>query len=74
MLVTLLGEVALSYLDVRTAQSRLDFAEANLETQNEPADITRWRSEAGLATALEVEQANAIYEQTRAAIPTLESS
>ena len=31
VLVTLLGDVALSYVDVRTAQSRLTFAERNLE-------------------------------------------
>jgi len=74
VLVTLLGDVALSYLDVRTAQSRLDYAQRNLETQRELTDITRWQSEAGLATALEVEQANSSYEQTRAAIPTLEST
>jgi NodT family efflux transporter outer membrane factor (OMF) lipoprotein len=74
VLVTLLGDVALSYLDVRTAQSRLDYAQRNLETQHELTDITRWQSEAGLATALEVEQANSSYEQTRAAIPTLEST
>lgn len=73
-LVTLLGDVALSYTDVRTAQSRLTFAERNLESQNEVLDITRWRAEAGLATVLDVEQANTSYEQTRAQIPSLESS
>ena len=30
-------------------------------------DITRWRADAGLATSLDVEQANTSYEQTRAA-------
>jgi NodT family efflux transporter outer membrane factor (OMF) lipoprotein len=74
VLVTLLGDVALSYIDVRTAQSRLATAERNLETQRELLDITRWQSEAGLATALEVEQANSSYEQTRAQLPTVEST
>jgi NodT family efflux transporter outer membrane factor (OMF) lipoprotein len=73
-LVTLLGDVALSYVDVRTSQSRLTFAERNLQSQNEVLDITRWRSEAGLATVLDVEQANTSYEQTRAQIPSLEST
>lgn len=74
VLVILLGDVALSYVGVRTAQSRLDFAERNLESQREALDITRWRAEAGLTTVLDVEQANSSYEQTRAQIPTLESS
>lgn len=73
-LVILLGDVALSYVGVRTAQSRLDFAERNLESQREALDITRWRAESGLTTVLDVEQANSSYEQTRAQIPQLESS
>lgn len=74
VLVVLLGDVALSYVGVRTAQSRLDFAERNLESQREALDITRWRAEAGLTTVLDVEQANTSYEQTRAQIPSLESN
>jgi NodT family efflux transporter outer membrane factor (OMF) lipoprotein len=74
VLVTLLGDVALSYIDLRTSQSRLATAERNLETQRELLDITRWQAEAGLATALEVEQANSSYEQTRAQIPSVESA
>jgi NodT family efflux transporter outer membrane factor (OMF) lipoprotein len=73
VLVTLLGDVALSYVDVRTAQSRLTFAEKNLEAQSGVLDITRWREAAGLATVLDVEQARTSYEQTRAQIPSLES-
>ena len=41
VLVTLLGDVALSYVDVRTAQSRLTFAEKNLEAQRGVLDITQ---------------------------------
>ncbi|HKU14849.1 MAG TPA: efflux transporter outer membrane subunit [Steroidobacteraceae bacterium] len=74
VLVTLLGDVALSYVDLRTAQSRLTFAEKNLEAQSGVLDITRWRSDAGLATVLDVEQAKSSYEQTRASIPSLQSS
>lgn len=74
VLVTLLGDVALSYVDVRTAQTRLTYAERNLEAQSELLDITRWREGAGLGTVLEIEQAKSSYEQTRAAIPSLQSS
>lgn len=74
VLVTLLGDVALSYLDVRTTQARLEFARRNLAAQRETLDIARWRGEAGLATALDVEQARSSFEQTRAQIPALESA
>jgi len=74
VLVTLLGDVALSYVDVRTAQSRLTFAEKNLESQRGTLDITHWRAVAGLATALDEEQAQSNYQQTRAAIPVLQTN
>ncbi len=74
VLVTLLGDVALSYVNVRTSQSRLTYAERNLESQSEVVDITTWRSEAGLASVLDVEQARTSYAQTLAALPLLESN
>lgn len=74
VLITLLGDVALSYVNVRTTQARLAFAERNLESQRELVDITRWRAEAGLATVLDVEQARSSFAQTLAQIPSLESA
>ncbi|HEY8537416.1 MAG TPA: efflux transporter outer membrane subunit [Steroidobacteraceae bacterium] len=73
-LITLLGDVALGYVNVRTTQSRLAFAERNLELQRALLDITQWRAEAGLATVLDVEQARTSYSQTLAQIPSLQSS
>lgn len=73
-LITLIGDVALGYVNVRTTQARLSFAERNIEAQREVVDITRWRAEAGLATALDLEQARSSYSQTLAQIPSLESS
>lgn len=73
-LVTLLGDVALNYTTLRASQSRLAFAERNLAAQAELLEITRWRAEAGLATALDLEQAQSSYDQTRAQIPSLESA
>jgi len=74
VLITLLGDVTLSYVNVRTTQSRLAFAERNLESQRELVEITGWRADAGLATVLDVEQARANYAQTLAQIPSLESA
>ena len=74
VLVVLLADVALSYVEVRTTQSRLTFAERNLASQKDVLDIAGWRVDAGLATVLDVEQAKASYAQTRAQIPALESN
>lgn len=73
-LITLLGDVAVGYVNVRTTQSRLTYAERSLKAQSDVLDITGWRAEAGLATELDVEQAKANYAQTRAQIPSLESN
>ncbi|HEY5807058.1 MAG TPA: efflux transporter outer membrane subunit [Povalibacter sp.] len=74
VLVTLLGDVALSYVTVRTTQSRLNYAERNLESQREVVNITDWRAQSGLATVLDVEQAKSSYSTTLAALPLLESN
>lgn len=72
--VSLTAEVALNYVEVRSYQQRLAIARENLNSQSETLEITQWRAQAGLATALDVEQARTTREQTRATIPSLESS
>ncbi len=59
--------------DLRAFQTRLAIARANLDSQTETLQITRWRAEAGLASALDVEQARSNREATRAQIPTLDT-
>jgi NodT family efflux transporter outer membrane factor (OMF) lipoprotein len=71
VLVSLLAEVALNYVEVRSYQTRLSLTEANLAAQGETHDIARWRCEAGLTTQLDVDQAKLSLEQTRSEIPTL---
>lgn len=72
--VSLAAEVALNYVELRSAQSRLMIARDNLATQTETLQITDWRSQAGLATALDVEQARTNRDQTQATIPTLDTN
>ncbi len=74
VLISLLSEVALNYVELRTNQARLAIAEQNLDAQQETYDIARWRFEAGLVTELDVEQARYNLEQTRAQIPTLQTA
>lgn len=68
------GEVALDYLALRGTQARLAIANANLTAQQETLQIARWRAQAGLATALDVSQAETSALQTLAGIPTLQAS
>jgi outer membrane protein TolC len=72
--VLLVAEVTLNYVQVRAFQSRLAIARANLESQAETFQLTDWRAQAGLVGALDVEQARVNLEQTRAQIPSLETS
>lgn len=73
ILVSLIGEVALNYIETRLFQNRLLIAKSNLAVQTETYDITRWRYEAGLTTQLDVEQAGYNMEETRSQIPTLQT-
>lgn len=72
--VTLLSEVALNYIDVRSYQARLAVAEANLASQTETYQITSWRAQAGLTDELAIQQASYNLENTRSQIPTLKTA
>jgi len=71
--VTLTAEVALNYIDLRAFQTRLEVARRNLEAQTDIRQLTDWRAQAGLLSALESEQARTVLERTRAQIPSLEA-
>ena len=71
VLVSLLAEVAVNYLDVRTYQARLAVAEANLAAQEATFDLTWFRFEAGLSPELAVQQARTNLARTRSQIPPL---
>ena len=68
------AEIALDYITLRNAQARLAIANKNLASQLETLEITQWRTQAGLVSSLDAEQAKTSAEQTRASIPPLETS
>jgi NodT family efflux transporter outer membrane factor (OMF) lipoprotein len=70
-LVTLVGDVATDYVQLRTYQARLDYARRNVEIQQGTLRIAQARLKAGKATALDVKQARSSLEQTEASIPPL---
>jgi NodT family efflux transporter outer membrane factor (OMF) lipoprotein len=74
VLVSLLAEVALNYIELRSYQSQLLVAESNLKSQEETYNITKWRYQAGLTTGLDMENAEKNLEQTRSQIPSLKSA
>lgn len=72
--VSLVAEVARNYVEVRTLQTRLGIAQDNLASQSETLQLTDWRAQAGLVSSQDVEQARSNREQTRAQIPSLDTS
>ena len=73
VMVSLVAEVALDYIDVRSTQQRLEIGRSNVSLQEQTLDLTRLRQQAGLGTDLEVQQALANVETTRAQIASLEA-
>ena len=74
VLVTLLGDVATYYVQLRTFQQRIEYAQANVRLQRETLKIVEARFKAGTTTKLDVAQAKSTLEQTEAQIPELEIS
>jgi NodT family efflux transporter outer membrane factor (OMF) lipoprotein len=73
-LVTLAGDVATSYIQIRTYQERIAYARRNVEIQRGTLSLAEARQRDGRATALDVKQARASLAQTEASIPPLKIS
>lgn len=73
LLVSLLAEVALNYVEVRTYQARLDVSHANINAQREIYTLNASRYQAGIIGELAVQESLRILESSRALIPALES-
>jgi outer membrane protein, multidrug efflux system len=72
VLVALLGDVGRYYADLRGTQLRLEIARKNIEIEQDIVALTKGRTEAGLGTGFEVEQAQAQLDSVEAAVPPLE--
>ncbi len=71
VLVTLLGDVATSYIGIRTLQQQIEIARENVVKQRKALAIARDRFHGGTATGLDVFQAENVLAQTEATIPQL---
>jgi NodT family efflux transporter outer membrane factor (OMF) lipoprotein len=74
VLVTLLGDVASNYVNIRTIEQRIQYAKRNVEIQRETLNIVEGRFKAGTTNELDVVQARSTLEQTEAAIIEFEIS
>lgn len=73
-LLTLLGDVAQNYLDLRANQEQLRITRRNVEAQQQTAEVTKERYRLGLTSYLDAAQAEAQKKSTEANIPTYEVS
>lgn len=72
--VTVIGEVAMTYCELRGAQRSLEFALKNLAAQRETLDVTTQRYGAGFVGGLDVANARAQVATTESRIPSIEAS
>jgi NodT family efflux transporter outer membrane factor (OMF) lipoprotein len=71
VLVTLLGQVATAYTQMRITEQRIKYAQENVKLQGETLTIVEARFKRGTTTKLDVAQARSTLEQTQASIPEL---
>jgi NodT family efflux transporter outer membrane factor (OMF) lipoprotein len=72
VLVSLCADVARAYIELRGAQLRKDVTGRSLATQQELYDLTRQRRAVGMTTELDVANAGAQLDSTRAQLPSLD--
>jgi len=72
--VTLASEVALDYIQVRSAQEQIAIAQTNLASEVHTAEVTRQKMAAGFDSGLDEANADAQVASTAASIPPLETS
>lgn len=71
--VLLVAETASTYIQLRSAEERLAFARTNVELQRKTVQLVRARVDQGVASMLDLHQANAILATTESMIPMLET-
>jgi len=73
VMVTLVSEVALAYVDLRTTQARIQIAHDNVKQQEDSTRLAEERFQAGATSELDPTQVKTLLAQTRAEIPSLEA-
>jgi len=73
VLVSLLAEIAINYIGIRTAQDELDVARRNADLQRSSFKIATLRAQHGAVTDVDPAQAATLLHATEAQIPTFEA-
>ncbi len=71
VMISLYAQVASTYINVRTLQARLKTALENIRSQKEILELTKSRFKHGLATDLDVAQAEQVLANTKSEVPPL---
>ncbi len=72
VLVTLTGDVALTYTTIRTLEQRLAYLRENVAIQQQGLEIAETRFEFGATSELDVAQSRSLLRSTEAVIPLLQ--
>lgn len=72
VVVTLVADVAATYVDIRTLQTRLDLVKRNVENQRKTYELTELRFRGELASDIDVQQAKSNLARTESFVPNLE--
>jgi NodT family efflux transporter outer membrane factor (OMF) lipoprotein len=73
VLVVLISDVAATYVEIRTLEQRLRYAEANVRNQTGSMRIAEVKEQEGVSNRLDVAQAITNIAQTEAAIPQFQA-
>jgi NodT family efflux transporter outer membrane factor (OMF) lipoprotein len=71
VMATLLGDVATTYIGIRTLQTQIEIARENIVRQKKALAIATAKYQGGTATKLDVYQAQNVLAQTESTIPQL---
>lgn len=72
VLISLIAEVAAAYVDMRTFQQRITFAEDNVKIQSDTLRLVKLRKEEGEDQDLDVQLATSNLENVKSTIPVLQ--
>ncbi|MGO9454963.1 MAG: efflux transporter outer membrane subunit [Candidatus Binataceae bacterium] len=71
VLVTLTGDVASTYVKIRTTQKQIEVAQENVVREKQAVDIVKARHEGGVVSGRDVDQAENVLGSTEATVPQL---
>jgi NodT family efflux transporter outer membrane factor (OMF) lipoprotein len=73
VMISLMAEVAVNYVDVRIYQAQLSITRENIKSQEESYFLNQSRNQAGIIDELAVQESLRILESSRSQIPAIET-